>query len=99
MGSAPTLFLLAASICAPAALPKAGLTQTPGGAPIGIRSTACRLARSSPAPLYRPAFHRHPPPAPLFRLSASAFSSGGTAADQSPANSRRATVPTGLTLG
>src|SRR4029077_5786426 len=44
------------------------LTQTPGGAPIGIRSTACRLGPSSPAPLYPQAFHRHPPPTPLFRL-------------------------------
>src|SRR5271166_3090073 len=68
MGSAPTFFLLAASICAPAALPKTGLTQTPGDAPIAIRSTACRLAPSSPAPLYPPAFHRHRSPAPLFRL-------------------------------
>jgi hypothetical protein len=68
MVSAPTFFLLAASICAPAALPKTGLTQTPGDAPIGIRSTACRLGPSSPVPLYSQAFHRHPRPAPLFRL-------------------------------
>ena len=46
----------------------AGLTQTPGGAPIGIRSTACRLGPSSPVPLYPQAFHRYPPPTPLFRL-------------------------------
>ena len=42
MVSAPTFFLLAASICAPAALPKTGLTQTPGDAPIGTRSKGRR---------------------------------------------------------